>query len=533
MPAPGAECSPALPPCAAAIACTMDRPRPLPAASAPSYPGSCPFGCPFRVPRWNRSKARDASRSDMPGPSSLTSSTAPSPSGYSRTVAGVPGGVCARTLPSRFASTCRIRDSSAVTTSVGGSWAVSWRSGSTARASATASLARLARSVSVRSSEDMRSRRASSSSSATSMLIRSASCSMRRSAFGTSSGPRAPARYSSAYPRIVVSGVRSSWDASAANCRTLCSDRSRALKACWIRSSIVLIAAASRPVSWRLPPASGIRAARSPLRVIMSAVLAIRSSGARPRPISQLPQTASRASSTPPVISSASTRPRTWLPTSLTGRPTRTMAGPSGATRAAARVTVTGRQATRSAGSPCGARSNGSSLAASPPMYASTRPAGSLATRVSSACSSAATGEPGVSSPAAPARSDRYAAAKPSVPSAICPTGCLAASLSSALNWFCSSLPSTTVLTTPITTRNIAVSAIRPISSRARSDSVRRPHLAAVMAGGGCNRRRAGCGSAADRADRACAAGSSRTSRGPGTVRRTPSPTRSRAAACG
>ena len=95
----------------------------------------------------------------------------------------------------------------------------------------------------------MRSRRASSSSSATSMLIRSASCSMRRIAFGSSAGPNAPCRYSSAYPRIVVSGVRSSWEASAANWRTFCSDCSRAPKACWMRSSIVLIAPASLPVS--------------------------------------------------------------------------------------------------------------------------------------------------------------------------------------------------------------------------------------------------------------------------------------------
>ena len=127
--------------------------------------------------------------------------------------------------------------------------AVTRRPGSTARASATASLARAARSVSVRSSDDSRSSRASSSSSATSLLIRSASCSMRRMAFGSSSGPSAPCRHSSASPRIVVSGVLSSWLASAANCRTFCSDARRAPKACWIRSSIVLMAPASRPVS--------------------------------------------------------------------------------------------------------------------------------------------------------------------------------------------------------------------------------------------------------------------------------------------
>ena len=52
----------------------------------------------------------------------------------------------------------------------------------------------------------------------------------------------------------------------------------------------------------------------------MSAVLAIRSSGARPRLISQRPPTASRASKIKPVISSAATRRRTALPTALSGR---------------------------------------------------------------------------------------------------------------------------------------------------------------------------------------------------------------------
>ena len=99
--------------------------------------------------------------------------------------------------------------------------------------------------------------------------------------------------------------------------------------ACWIRSSIVLIAPASRPASaWS--PGSGIRAVRSPRLVIMSAVLAIRSSGARPRLISQRPPTASRASRIEPVISSAATRPRTSLPTALFGRAISRMLVPAG-----------------------------------------------------------------------------------------------------------------------------------------------------------------------------------------------------------
>ena len=106
----------------------------------------------------------------------------------------MPGGVCARTLPSRLASTCLIRGSSAVTTRLPGTDVLTSRSGSTARASATASLARTVRSVSDRSSDDGRSSLASSSSSATSMDIRSASCSMRRIALGSSPGPSAFAR---------------------------------------------------------------------------------------------------------------------------------------------------------------------------------------------------------------------------------------------------------------------------------------------------------------------------------------------------
>ncbi|HEY7262495.1 MAG TPA: hypothetical protein VH589_13550 [Trebonia sp.] len=171
-----------------------------------------------------------------------------------------------------------------------------------------------------------------------------------------------------------------------------------------MRSSIVLIAAASRPVSWR-PPAPGIRAARSPLLVMLSAALAIRSSGASPRPISQLPQTASRASSTPPVISSANTRPRTWL--ALAGRPMRMTAVPGGSRPAWRAVMTTGRQTARSAGLPCSARSNGWPRPASSFRYAVTWAAGSPATPDSSVRSSAEVAEGGVSSPVTPVRSDR------------------------------------------------------------------------------------------------------------------------------
>ena len=72
------------------------------------------------APRWNRSKAWAASGSDMPGPASATSSTTPPRTGASRTATGVPGGVCSRTLPSRLASTCRIRASSTIAISRAG-----------------------------------------------------------------------------------------------------------------------------------------------------------------------------------------------------------------------------------------------------------------------------------------------------------------------------------------------------------------------------------------------------------------------------
>ena len=57
--------------------------------------------------------------------------------------------------------------------------------------------------------------------------MRMASFSMRSMAWATSSSDRiAPIRYSSAYPRMVTSGVRSSWLASPMNrriCRTVAS----------------------------------------------------------------------------------------------------------------------------------------------------------------------------------------------------------------------------------------------------------------------------------------------------------------------
>ena len=74
----------------------------------------------------------------------------------------------------------------------------------------------------------------------------------------------------------------------------------------------------SRPTSVR-SSASATRAVRSPAEVISLAVLAIWSSGSRPRPISHQPPITSSASSPPPVISSATTTAPTWLFTALPG----------------------------------------------------------------------------------------------------------------------------------------------------------------------------------------------------------------------
>src|ERR1700678_2279248 len=86
VPAPGAVRSRAYPPCAAAIACTIDRPRPLPVLRPAPVPAPAlalaadgSSGPPPRAPRWHRSNARAASWGDMPGPASEPSREDPPP----------------------------------------------------------------------------------------------------------------------------------------------------------------------------------------------------------------------------------------------------------------------------------------------------------------------------------------------------------------------------------------------------------------------------------------------------------------------
>ena len=80
--------------------------------------------------------------------------------------------------------------------------------------------------------------------------MRTASCSVRRIASSSSpSSARPPMRYSSAYPRMVVTGVRNSCEASATNWRSRSWDSSRASNADSRRSSIWLRAMPSSPAS--------------------------------------------------------------------------------------------------------------------------------------------------------------------------------------------------------------------------------------------------------------------------------------------
>ncbi len=94
--------------------------------------------------------------------------------------------------------------------------------------------------------------------------MRSASSSVRRMASSSWSVARsAPARYSSAYPRMVARGVRSSCEASATNWRSRASDAVRWSKASSMRPSIPLSASPRSPASVPGVP-SGTRADRSP-----------------------------------------------------------------------------------------------------------------------------------------------------------------------------------------------------------------------------------------------------------------------------
>ena len=128
--------------------------------------------------------------------------------------------------------------------------------------------------------------------------MRADSCSMRRRIDGQVDVVvlGRPRRNSSAKPWIDVSGVRSSWEASARNWRSRCSVASRSWKASSISSSIVLSARPSWPTSVR-SSAGLTRCDRSPA-VMARAESAMCSSGRRPRRRISHDPTASTASRT-------------------------------------------------------------------------------------------------------------------------------------------------------------------------------------------------------------------------------------------
>ena len=203
------------PPCPATTAATIDRPSPVPP-----------------VPRWreasrreNRSKTRARSCSGTPGPWSRTSSTTSGPAGAAtvpdaRSPPGSPPGCGARrcrpgwSAPGgagrgrRRRATGRHRLPSRPRTPTR-------RAGSRARTSPPASRASTARSTSRRCIGRCSSSLASSRRSSTSTPSRRASASIRAKVGATSSCGTAPCRCSSAKPRMLASGVRSSCEASA------------------------------------------------------------------------------------------------------------------------------------------------------------------------------------------------------------------------------------------------------------------------------------------------------------------------------
>ena len=96
----------------------------------------------------------------------------------------------------------------------------------------------------------------------------------------------APRSNSSAYAETALTGVRSSCDASATNCRSCSSDAARRENASSMWRSIMLSDEPSRPTSVRL--SSGTRRLRSP-PAMLDAVVSMSRSGRRPMRTSQSP----------------------------------------------------------------------------------------------------------------------------------------------------------------------------------------------------------------------------------------------------
>ena len=140
------------------------------------------------------------------------------------------------------------------------------------------------------------------------------------------SGASSARRLSSAYPRIAARGVRSSWLASAMNCRSRISLSWRASSAPPTLSSIWLSAVATCPTSvrgstsrTRSTSSTSPRSSGSALTV--AAVSATRSSGRSSRRTSTAPATPAPTSATPITITSMRTRPSTTSWASPAGWP--------------------------------------------------------------------------------------------------------------------------------------------------------------------------------------------------------------------
>ena len=158
--------------------------------------------------------------------------------------------------------------------------------------------------------------RASSRRSSTSSPIRAPSDSIRSINRRTSSSDRtAPCRYSSAKPRMEVSGVRSSWLASATKRRMRFSDpRACSSDACWarnaasMRDSILFSEVDSRPTSVRSLP-SGTRRDRSPA-AMARAVASTSPSGRKLLRTSRYPAAPRMVTTINPTIASMETSRR-------------------------------------------------------------------------------------------------------------------------------------------------------------------------------------------------------------------------------
>ena len=160
------------------------------------------------------------------------------------------------------------------------------RPGKPALAFSTAAIPRSSRSTGSRRIGRPSSMRTRVSRSSTSRLIRPASEEMRSMTMSASSV--APDLYRSAYPRTLVSGVRSSWEASPMKrriadsaSRACFSERLVAMNAPWIWASIRLSAPERRPTSV-FGDHSGTRSSSCPF-AMRPAVRSTRYSGCRAR----------------------------------------------------------------------------------------------------------------------------------------------------------------------------------------------------------------------------------------------------------